>query len=313
MRHIKIIGLCLAAVFAIAALTASAASAKKPEWGQCFAQAGGKYLDAGCQEKGKGGSFEWRKGTEVAKKGFTGKGGAGILLADAPLNCGFVNPEEEPCVNGETGKESKEAATARQEEHEGKVGPANVECKHEEATGEASGKNGVANVHVTFTGCQALGSIPCSNTANAEEIQTTPLKGELGYINKEAHEVGVLLTPVTKKGLFAKFECTIGITFEVGIPQGKLQGKAYYEPKNGGDAVISPITPVNQMSSSFTQVYSINSNFENTPSKFEGKKLSVLETTAFNTEKPFIRGLWGAAGEEITNVNTPEEPVEIKG
>ena len=68
VRHLKIIGLCLAAVFAIAAVTASTASAKKPEWGKCVAQAGGKYLDGNCQTKGKGGRFEWKKGATLPER-----------------------------------------------------------------------------------------------------------------------------------------------------------------------------------------------------------------------------------------------------
>jgi hypothetical protein len=310
------LGLCVVAILAVAAAVAGTASAVTPEWGQCFAKAGGKYTNASCTTKGKGGSFEWRKGTEVAKKGFTGAGGVGILEDDAPLQCVKSEPngelQAEACVNGETGKENPNAKGSRENEKNGEVIPAKVECKTEHASGEASGKNDVKNVNVTFTGCIALGSFPCSNTATSEEIKTTTLKGALGYLNKSKHEVGVSLEPETKGGLFAKFSCTIGLSFEVGVPQGKKQGKAYYGAKGGGDSVISPITPVNEMSSSFTQVYSINEKYENTPDKFEGKKLDVLETAGFPTELPKERGLWGAAGEEITNVNTPEEAVEIK-
>ena len=311
MRHVRMLGLCLVATLAIAATAAGTASATTPEWGQCYAKAHGKYKNASCTAKGSGGSFEWRKGAAIAKKGFTGAGGAGVLEDDAPLQCLNENFEGEACVNGETGKEGPNAQKSREAERNGEVIPARVECKHESATGEASGKNDVKNVVVTFTGCVALGSSPCSNTANAEEIKTSTLKGYLGYLNKSKHEVGVVLEPQTKKGLFAKFSCAIGFTFEVGVPQ-KKQGKAYYGTKGGGDSVISPVTPVNEMSSSFTQVYSINEKYENTPDKLEGKKLDVLETAGFVTEVPAFRGLWGAAGEEITNVNTPEEAVEIK-
>ncbi len=305
MRHVRMLGLCLVAILAVATAAAGTASATTPEWGQCYAKAGGKYTNSNCTTKGRGGSYEWRKDTEITKRHFTGAGGAGVLWDDAPI-CG------ERCVNGETGKLTPEGEQSRKEEEEGHVGPATVECKTERATGEASGKSDVKNVQVTFTGCAALGSYPCSNTSNAEEIKTSTLKGYLGYINKAKHEVGVALEPEAKKGLFAKFSCSIGITFEVGVPQGKKQGPAYHGRKGGGDSVISPVTPVNEMSSSFTQVYSINGIYENTPTQLQGKKLDVLETSAFNTEKPSYRGLWGAAGEEITNVNTPEEAEEIK-
>jgi hypothetical protein len=300
VRHLKIIGLCLAAAFAVAAVMASSAFAgSKPEWGQCFAKAGGKYTDAACQNKGKGGAFEWRKSTAVVKKGFTGSGGSG-LLSTQTIAC------EKTCVN-EKGEETAEA-----KEHPLHINIA-VECTGESAAGEDSGKNGVKNVSVTFTGCLIFGSAPCNNTANPGEIKTSILKGELGYINKAAHEVGIVLEPETKKGLFAKFECGENfITTEVG-QVGKKQGPPAYAPKGGGDKIISPITPVNVMTTSLTQVYTVNEGDENIPSKFEGGKLSILEAVAVNTEKPADRGLWSPAGEAITNVNTTEEAVEIKG
>ena len=89
MRHLRIIGLCLAAVFAIAAVTASTASAKKPEWGKCVAQAGGKYLDGACQTKGKGGCFEWKKGATLPNVPFTGDNEAAVgscARPEAPAN-----------------------------------------------------------------------------------------------------------------------------------------------------------------------------------------------------------------------------------
>ena len=68
MRHVRMLGLCLVAVFAVAAIAASSASAL-PEWGQCEAKAGGKYSDRNCQTKAKKGKgeYEWRKATEVGK------------------------------------------------------------------------------------------------------------------------------------------------------------------------------------------------------------------------------------------------------
>ncbi len=72
LKHLRMFGLCLAAVFAIAAVSASSAFAGEPEWGKCVAQAGGKYLDGNCQTKGKGGSFEWKKGSKPAQRAVHG-------------------------------------------------------------------------------------------------------------------------------------------------------------------------------------------------------------------------------------------------
>ena len=43
MRHVRMLGLCLVAVLAVAAFVASSASAGGPEWGTVLREGGGKY------------------------------------------------------------------------------------------------------------------------------------------------------------------------------------------------------------------------------------------------------------------------------
>jgi len=68
VRHVRMLGLCLIAMLVFAAIAASAASAKLPEWGKCEPTAehtGGKYYDPGCTvpvKKVHGaypGGYEW--------------------------------------------------------------------------------------------------------------------------------------------------------------------------------------------------------------------------------------------------------------
>ena len=188
MRHVRMLGLCLVAVFAIAAVAATAASASSPEWGQCYAKAGGKYANSNCTQKAKkgAGTYEWRKGTELTNTGFSGAGGTGILISTFEL-----------CEPGAT-RGPKTCAERGDETTE--FGPISVECTSERSHGETSGKSDVKGITVEFDGCVALGSIPCSNTTNEGEIITNELKGELGYINKGAKEVGIRLTPNAKNG-----------------------------------------------------------------------------------------------------------------
>ncbi len=306
MRHVRMLGLCLVAVFAIAAIAATSASAAKPEWGQCYEKAGGKYANAGCTTKAKkgAGAFEWRKGSEVTHRHFTGEGGTGIL--DAALR---------DCVQGNQfampGCEGKENPT-EEESH------IQVECKTEHATGEASGKNEVKGVLVIFHECVGLGTAPCSNTQHEGEIQVNVLKGTLGYINKSNKEVGVDLNPAVKHGEFAQFSCLGVITTVVGEGgHEKVAGhtEAPVYAGGGGDGIISPITPVDTMTNTFTQVYTVNeATDENIPSAFEGGKRQLLETYIFaaQEEPETDRTAWGKAGESITDVNTAEEAVEIK-
>ncbi len=299
MRHVRMLGLCLVAVFAIAAVAATAASAASPEWGQCYAKEGGKYANSNCTEKAKKGkgTFEWRKGTELTNTGFSGAGGTGILISTFEICSPSAKRGPGTCVErGETPEF---------------LGPISVECKTEKSHGETSGKNGVKAITVEFNGCIALGSIPCANTATEGEIITNELKGELGYINKGTKAVGVRLTPNVKNGEFAKFSCAIGLTTVVGVGSTK-EGKAYPGSKGGGDGIISPIVPIDQMTGAFTQEYTVNEGFENIPNKFEGKPLSALEAYVYNTLESQLSSNWSKSGETIINVNTPNEEGEIK-
>lgn len=300
MRHIRMLGLCLAAVLAVAAAVATSASAASPEWGQCFAKTGGKFANANCTTKAKkgAGEFEWRKASQVAHKKFRGEGGTGLL-----------NAFFEFCVRGDRDPVCTEEQIEKEEAIAGTI---NVECTNEHAIGEASGKDEVAAVVVIFNGCKALGSIPCSNTTNAEEVKVNVLKGTLGFINKANNEVGIDLNPAAKGAPFAQFVCGGSLTTTVGVDTSKTEKPAYPGKKGGGDGIISPITPINQMSDSFTQVYTVTETAENIPNKFEGKPLQVLEAEVQNTNEPEFRSAWSKAGETVTNVNTPEEEVEIK-
>jgi hypothetical protein len=296
------VGLCLVAVFAIASVAATSASAL-PEWGQCFKKGpGSKYTDSNCQKKATlktPGEYEWRKSTEVKNKAFTGEGGTGTLTTT------FILCEPEPRrVPGGCGPGQEET----------KLGPILVECETESANGEASGTKEVKNVAVIFKGCKSLGSA-CSNTPTEGEIRVNTLKGALGYISKSKKEVGVLLTPAKAKGDFAIFTCAaVNLTVTVGVGNAK-EGAAYSPEKTGGyDGLISPVTPVNEMTAALTQVYAVNGAEENIPSKFEGKHIELLEDFTNNPSEPIASTKWSKAGESITNVNhqTSGEEVEIK-
>jgi hypothetical protein len=303
------VGVCLVAVFAMTAIAATSASAL-PEFGQCYVQAKheGKYANSNCTTKAKvvntkpTGEFEWRKATEVAKRKFKGEGGAGVLVTTLTA---CVRGDQEINPSCEKGKEEEQ-----------RLGPIKVECTSENAVGEVTGSKTIGKVVVKFHGCKALGSSPCSNTSTEGEIAVNVLKGSIGYISKSKREVGVLLTPTTTKGEFAKFTCLGTITTIVGEGPSKVGTVtlkcAYPETHCGGDGIISPVTPVNTMTPTLTQVYTVNAAEENIPSKFEGKPIELLEDNAYNNSEPEYQTAWSKAGEEVTNVNTSEEEVEIK-
>ena len=315
MRHIRMLGLCLAAVMAVVAFAASSAFAKGPEWGKCEAKTGGKYKDANCTEKAKKGegAFEWKKGASLKPVKFSGGNvGSGGVLTTQLYSCKGEEGKEPPSV------QFQRIPRKKCEEGGGKVDKEfgesiQIECASEHNTGEIVGSNKVGNISVKFLGCKLFGSAPCSNGPVEGEIQVNALKGELGYINKAEKKAGILLEPVAKHGEFAKFNCAGLLETVVGV--GNTKEGAWYTPeKDGGyDGIISPITPVNTMTTKYEQVYTINPETqENIPNKFEGKHVELLEDYGYNPELPSESTMWSPAGEEITNANTAEEAGELK-
>ena len=307
MRHVRMLGVCLVAVCGIAALVSASASAKLPEWGKCVktpvevkgkVKAKGKYADANCTEK-TGGEYEFLKGTEGLPGGteFTN-----ILTSEkATLETSFG---------------------------------ISVNCTGQTARGYLSGTKEVSNVVVTFTGCEAsLGNFKCENTFKEEEgeeynfkyikgeIRTFGLKGKLVYISgagTPSPVVGLQLEPEQKNGWFAFFGCGPGGAHPLPAIKSVVGRKP--QGANGGDKVVSPITPINTMGTETTQKYEIKKNPETgenergvqEPSEINGKP-AHLETQLFFEGEPGTSE-WGKAAQEetaVTRLNSGEE-LEIK-
>ncbi len=277
MRHVRILGLCLVAIFAMAAVTAGTASAAGPEWGRCLkvpveikghVHKKGKYSNAGCTTALAGGEYEFLKGVE----GLPG------------------------------GAEFTAKQTSEQAELETSQG-ISVDCTSTEARGSLSGIRDVTSVEVTFKGCElTFLDFACENTFEESEeppkfeyfegeISTRLLKGKLGYISgagTSEPKVGLELEPEEKKGLFAEFVCGVKHSREGGPLIVRVGGK---EAKGGGDSIISPVTPIDTMATTLTQTYEektvTNESGEvererghQNPESFEGKKKDILESEA---------------------------------
>jgi hypothetical protein len=337
VRHVRMLGLCLVAALALGAYAVSSASAL--EFGKCekLETKTGNYTGPNCNKaagekaKPKGtGEYEWRKGSELEPVSFTGEnaGSGGVLYAALEACEGGGAPEYEAIPR----QTCAEDGGTREF-----FGTIAIECGAEHSSGQITGKNTVTKIHVTFTGCDLGGVLPCENfgSPEPERIETNELKGKLGWLNKSTKEVGVLLEPAVHHGLFAHFVCPgIDSSEHVGVGNkkegtawtstgcvGPCPGTTPEEEKHGGyDGVISPITPVNVMTSTYTQEYKVENTETypyNVPSKFEGKHIDVLENRhgGYNPETGqdgVASVVWNAAAEEITNVNTSEEPGEIK-
>jgi hypothetical protein len=226
MRRIRMVGLCLVAMFAVSALVASAAQAQSPEWGRCEKAKGGKYKEKAClteatQKNGKyTGKYEWHslkeeeekyreprclkqaKGnyteseckTVAEKKGKPDHKGSyekyGPYFTGAG-GTGVLNEVVEQCYKEGIGGEDFVNETKAECDHlnngeNNGRGAEYVECASEQNNGRAVGVDEVEHVLVTFKGCEFSGSVACSNTSNEGEVITHSLKGHLGYLEKSA-------------------------------------------------------------------------------------------------------------------------------
>ncbi len=286
MKHLRIMRLSALAALVVGAMMSASASAALPEWGKCVKMATGRYANAQCTGgKVKKGGYEWDRGTAaIEKKGFTSSGGAAELRTTTGIA---------------------------------------TDCTSETTKGELSGSKGVSHVEVTFQGCHAnLEGLICTGGEIEEiaegylkekpgEIKTRELQGALGYIEGKGTAdpvVGISLTPEAKHGLFAQFICGGALVVRVGA-------KA---KKGGGDSIISPITPANQMVSTAVQTYTQQQECEEAechgtgvqiPASFEGGKQDILETEISDN---FGETEWAQSGQTLTTTNTLEEEVEIK-
>ncbi len=130
-----------------------------------------------------------------------------------------------------------------------------------------------------FSGCKLLGASPCSEHADEGEIDVNPLKGELGYINKSKDEVGVLLEPAEEKGRVRGVQLRIGLRSTRSSASGDAKEGAAYSPERRAATTDHLADHACQHDEPrLTQVYTINENEENIPSKFEGKHIDLLET-----------------------------------
>jgi len=175
MKRMRILGLALVAVFALAAMTAAGASASKPVWKACVKSANnaGEFSDKNCSVSA-GGTGKYNLVAGIGKgKGFKGKGGEATLHNVVP------------------GK-----------------GDIKVTCKSFKDAGSVVAPSSVVKVTSVFSKCTSLGA-PCTSGKKKETIETASLAGELGYLNKAHTAAGESLTDEAApgSGFLAQFEC----------------------------------------------------------------------------------------------------------
>ena len=245
VRHLKLLGLCLTAVFALVAIAAVAsASAAEPEWGRCVAvKSKGHYEDSSCTKedfkenkahvKKYKGQYEWLPGLQtdcVAEKGGRYKD-SGCTVEDVKKGVAkgkyekiggpkftLTNAQPPPilradgtfCEEENGTRETLPRKDCKSYSENAQAGTWEIKCEGQSMSGEGAGSDELIHVHWRLFGCkQTYQATPASVTSKGlspGEIEFNELKGRLGYINKGQHEIGLVLEAAVSGGLFGEFE-----------------------------------------------------------------------------------------------------------
>lgn len=298
MTRVRILAICLAASFTVAAWVASTASAALPEWGECgrTAVGHGKYKDEGCIEPATGaskkteGKYEWYTGKDFLwwqRHEFPRTSETEMELATGPTKLVTSGGHEIACQNG-YGQFSILGSFPTNAVYETRLSFS--EC---------------AEVGGTEASCGNAGSGYTGELSN-EESGESPPNGRLVFVaGKGGSEptVGIELSTVnknipetdTREHLF-NVEC-----------EGPLGTVQIGGEKKGDNALISVVTPVDRMTPVITQSFSESSPGIQSPSALEHGGEKYLQAEFFN------EAAWERLALVGTFAGTPEGfQIEIK-
>jgi hypothetical protein len=299
-RNVRILGACLLAMLAVAAVTASGASASLPELGGCEAAptGHGKYKDSSCIEKVTGAA----KKTEGDYEWYTGNAFAWVNNREHHVGGGT------PAWRFNVGIGATTFETTGGHQIECSEGHGRLHVNLAQSTKEVFGGT------FYFEGCHEVGGeeAECASSGwggsadindegegnNLEE----GFRGTLGFLEGkggESPKVGLSLTSHGKNEILMLAVC-LG-------PEGTVWIGGN---KKGGDAVISLIEPVDQMvgegseTAGFTQTYASSGPGLQEWTSFERKHNSVLDE--------FVQHNFEQSSWNTTFKDTDEYPIEIK-
>jgi hypothetical protein len=245
--------LCFLASLVVCLGTVSSASAAEPAYYECAKSAGGLYENSTCSKlagKEAGEKFELREGVGSGKE-FSGRAG----------ETKFRIPN----------------------------GLQTITCSSLGEKGKVSTPITQTNVVIRLKGCRfSYNESKCKSPAapNGGEIETSSLKGVLGYVKASEHSVGLDLS--AEAGSVAEFTCS-GINFVI-----------------TGSVIAAVTEDINVISKNSTSTYQTASGPEGQRiKKFEGGEEDVL-----------LYSLDGNPPERIgleTSVKYTGEPLDIKG
>jgi hypothetical protein len=274
MKRIEVIGVCLTIVVAFAWAIVVSASAAEPALYECAkaAKVGkkytGKYTDKKCSkeatakeiEEGKTNKYELKEGFGKGKL-FKGKG-KGVDLEEAEIG--------------------------------------GITCMSSTDTGKFTSPKTAVNIVVTFKGCSFAGKKCTSEGAQAGELVTNPLKGEIGYLagkGTETPKVGIDLSAESGEVLAVGYNCFFGAAVMA------VTG-----------SVIGEVTPVNVFTKEWTWTFRQTREIGVQEwTKFEEGPKDILRTHVCDETgcNPLKHGSGAQTALETTVANKGEE-LELK-
>lgn len=260
VKRVRILGVCLVAVVAFAAVaTAGASAAKLPEFGACEVAPSheGKYADANCTlpvKKVYGkytGGYEWY--TEAQARG--GRGLTGYNFGG-----GTIGAATFATTSGKT-----------------------IQCSEGELYQlQIQGPKSVGKILTYFYGCESEGQVCTSEfseygsiTDELAWIRGESLKGELVYVagrKTSTPSVGLTLTSFNAGTPLFTVVCEGPIG---SVTIGGAGGKKTEKPK--GNTVISLISPVDQMTKEYSQTFTQTEGVQEPATTEKGEPLSLQE------------------------------------
>jgi hypothetical protein len=224
-----------------------------PELGRCQKHEGGRFVSANCIARFTS-KYEWAAGPGPNRK-FTGTGASTTLQT---------------------------------------VGKVKVKCSGSTSSGEYTGSK-TAAMTIRFTGCErASGGETCQTAgAGTGEIVTSPLQGELGFIEDKVNAEGVLVAEV---GFDFKHAPSLA-SAECGSQTLSIIG-----------SVIAPITPMNKMTAEPTLKFKALAG-KQLPEQFEEGEKDTLTTIFRSGSEETVE----QAGLTSTIKLHNEEKLEVKG
>lgn len=288
MRRVRMVGLCLVAVLAVAGVASASASAVLPEWGGCEAKAEGRYEDAACtvvtHHRRTNGHYEWYTGAAFAE-GY-GVEGYRFFPVIGPTSFETTGGKTIACSGGN--------------------GESRIEL--------GNAPNEVKEILLTFTGCESEGR-ECASPQQLEGPggitnyqqwgNEEALRGKLVFV--AGRGTGSPTVGLTLESFDNKSETAEQRRLLTAICQGAIETVWLGQGRKGGNRLISLITPVDEMTTDFTQTFSESAPGIQSPSTAEHGPERYLQE--FLNHK-WERSAWVSSFEDISEEEAP--PIEIK-